>query len=80
MELSKISRFFHKYHKRGMSNAPFVLFGMWEKGRNFAIVKKKQNKNINNMLLRGVARPNIHKLFKSKRSHAGQEQTTTEAH
>lgn len=25
-----------------MSNAPFVLFGMWEKGRNFAIVKKKQ--------------------------------------
>lgn len=51
-----------------MSNAPFVLFGMWEKGRNFAIVKKKQNKNINNMLLRGVARPNIHKLLKSKRS------------
>ena len=63
-----------------MSNAPFVLFGMWEKGRNFAIVKKKQNKNINNMLLRGVARPNNHKLFKSKRSHSGQEQTTAEAH
>lgn len=63
-----------------MSNAPFVLFGMWEKGRNFAIVKKKQNKNINNMLLRGVARPNIHELFKSKRSQAGQEQPTTEAH
>lgn len=63
-----------------MSNDPFVLFGMWEKGRNFAIVKKKQNKNINNMLLLGVARPNIHKLFKSKRSHSGQEQTTTEAH
>lgn len=63
-----------------MSNDPFVLFGMWEKGRNFAIVKKKQNKNINNMLLWGVARPNIHKLFKNKRSHAGQEQTTTEAH
>lgn len=71
MELSKISRFSHKYHKRGMSNAPFVLFGMWEKGRNFAIVKKKQNKNINNMLLWGVARPN---------NHSGQEQTTTEAH
>lgn len=53
-----------------MSNAPFVLFGMWEKGRNFAIVKKKQNKNINNMLLWGVVRPNI----------AGQEQPTTEAH
>lgn len=80
MELSKISRFSHKYHKRGMSNAPFVLFGMWEKGRNFAIVKKKQNKNINNMLLWGVVRPNIHELFKSKRSHAGQEQPTTEAH
>lgn len=32
------------------------------------------------MLLRGVARPNNHKLFKSKRSHAGQEQTTAEAH
>lgn len=63
-----------------MSNAPFVLFGMWEKGRNFAIVKKKQNKNINNMLLWGVARPNNHKLFKSKRSHAGQEQPTAEAH
>lgn len=63
-----------------MSNAPFVLFGMWEKGRNFAIVKKKQNKNINNMLLWGVARPNIHELFKSKRSHAGQERPTTEAH
>lgn len=63
-----------------MSNDPFVLFGMWEKGRNFAIVKKKQNKNINNMLLRGVARPNIHELFKNKRSHAGQEQPTTEAH
>ena len=63
-----------------MSNDPFVLFGMWEKGRNFAIVKKKQNKNINNMLLRGVARPNNHKLFKSKRSHSGQEQTTAEAH
>lgn len=63
-----------------MSNAPFVLFGMLEKGRNFAIVKKKQNKNINNMLLWGVARPNIHELFKSKRSHAGQEQPTTEAH
>ena len=57
-----------------MPNDPFVLFGMWEKGRNFAIVKKKQNKIINNKLLRGVARPNIHKLFKSKRSHAGQEQ------
>ena len=71
MELSKISRFSHKYHKRGMSNAPFVLFGMWEKGRNFAIVKKKQNKNINNMLLWGVARPNI---------HSGQEQPTAEAH
>ena len=80
MELSKISRFFHKYHKRGMSNDPFVLFGMWEKGRNFAIVKKEQNKNINNMLLRRVARPNSHKLFESKRSHAGQEQTTAEAH
>lgn len=80
MELSKISRFSHKYHKRGMSNAPFVLFGMWEKGRNFAIVKKKQNKNINNMLLWGVARPNIHELFKSKRPHAGQERPTTEAH
>ena len=80
MELSKISRFPHKYHKRGMSNDPFVLFGMWEKGRNFAIVKKKQNKNINNMLLRGVARPNIHMLFKSKRSQAGQEQPTAEAH
>lgn len=80
MELSKISRFPLKYHKRGMSNAPFVLFGMWEKGRNFAIVKKKQDKNINNMLLWGVARPNNHKLFKSKRSQAGQEQTTTEAH
>lgn len=63
-----------------MSNDPFVLFGMWEKGRNFAIVKKKQNKNINNKLLLGVARPNIHKLFKSKRSHSGQEQTTAEAH
>lgn len=63
-----------------MSNAPFVLFGMWEKGRNFAIVKKKQNKNINNMLLWGVARPNNHKLFKSKRLRAGQEQTTAEAH
>ena len=62
-----------------MPNDPFVLFGMWEKGRNFAIVKKKQNKNIN-MLLWGVARPNIHMLFKSKRSHAGQEQTTAEAH
>ena len=60
-----------------MPNDPFVLFGMWEKGRNFAIVKKKQNKNINNMLLWGVARPNIHKLFKSKRSHSGQEQTLT---
>lgn len=71
MELSKISRFSLKYHKRGMSNDPFVLFGMWEKGRNFAIVKKKQNKNINNMLLWGVARPNI---------HSGQEQTTAEAH
>ena len=80
MELSKISRFPLKYHKRGMSNAPFVLFGMWEKGRNFAIVKKKQNKNINNMLLWGVARPNNHELFKSKRSHAGQEQPTAEAH
>ena len=55
-----------------MPNDPFVLFGMWEKGRNFAIVKKKQNKNINNMLLWGVARPNIHKLFKS--------QTTADAH
>ena len=63
-----------------MSNDPFVLFGMWEKGRNFAIVKKKQNKNINNMLLWGVARPNIHELFKSKRSHAGQKQPTAEAH
>ena len=63
-----------------MSNAPFVQFGMWEKGRNFAIVKKKQNKNINNMLLWGVARPNIHELFKNKRSHAGQERPTTEAH
>ncbi len=63
-----------------MSNDPFVLFGMWEKGRNFAIVKKKQNKNINNMLLWGVARPNIHMQVKSKRSHAGQEQTTAEAH
>lgn len=80
MKSSKISRFSYKYHKRGMPNDPFVLFGMWEKGRNFAIVKKKQNKNINNMLLRGVARPNIHKLFKNKRSHAGQEQTTAEAH
>ena len=60
-----------------MSNDPFVLFGMWEKGRNFAIVKKKQNKNINNMLLWGVARPNIHELFKSKRSRAVQEQTLT---
>ena len=60
-----------------MPNDPFVLFGMWEKGRNFAIVKKKQNKNINNMLLWGDARPNIHKLFKSKRSHSGQEQTLT---
>lgn len=80
MELSKISRFSHKYHKRGMSNDPFVLFGMWEKGRNFAIVKKKQNKNINNMLLWGVARPNIHKLFKNKRSQADQEQPATEAH
>ena len=60
-----------------MPNDPFVLFGMWEKGRNFAIVKKKQNKNINNLLLRGVARPNIHKLFKSKRSQAVQEQTLT---
>ena len=68
----KISRFSHKYHKRGMPNDPFVLFGMWEKGRNFAIVKKKQNKNINNMLLWGVARPNIHMLFKSKRSQAVQ--------
>ena len=60
-----------------MPNDPFVLFGMWEKGRNFVIVKKKQNKNINNMLLWGVARPNIHKLFKSKRSQAVQEQTLT---
>ena len=60
-----------------MPNDPFVLFGMWEKGRNFAIVKKKQNKNINNMLLWGVARPNIHKLFKSKHSQAVQEQTLT---
>ena len=80
MKLSKISCFSHKYHKRGMPNDPFVLFGMWEKGRNFAIVKKKQNKNINNMLLRGAVRPNINELFKNKRSHAGQEQTTTEAH
>lgn len=80
MKLSKSPRFPLKYHKRGMSNAPFVLFGMWEKGRNFAIVKKKQNKNINNKLLWGVARPNIHELFKSKRSHAGQERPTAEAH